>query len=155
MDWNKIRKDYIAGKGSYRELAKKYGVPFRTLADRAKAEGWVALRGQVRDKTASKTVENVASNNAKVDTSVQDAAIALINQISAGVRKTSAADYKALKSYSSALRDLKDILDLRSDLDVQEQMARIAKLRAEVERTTADENTEITVTLGSLEDWAR
>lgn len=155
MDWNKIRKDYIAGKGSYRELAKKYGVPLRTLADRAKAEGWVTLRGQARDKTASKTVENVASSNAKVDTSVQDAAIALINQISAGVHKTSATDYKALKSYSSALRDLKDILDLRSDLDMQEQMARIAKLRAEVERTATNKSTEITVTLGGLEDWAR
>lgn len=32
VDWNRIRKDYIAGKGSYRDLARKYGVSPQVLA---------------------------------------------------------------------------------------------------------------------------
>ena len=40
MNLDRIRTDYIAGKGSYRELSKKYGVPLKTLARRAKEEGW-------------------------------------------------------------------------------------------------------------------
>lgn len=153
MDWNKIRKDYIAGKGSYRELAKKYKVPFRTLADRAKAEGWVALRGQVRHKAVTKTVENVASGNAKVDTTLQDAAVELIGKAVAGIRATNAVDAKSLKAYSGLLRDLKEVL--RSDLDTQEQEARIAKLRAEAEKGKEDGNNEISIELGGAEEWAR
>lgn len=153
MDWNKIRKDYIAGKGSYRELAKKYGVPFRTLADRAKAEGWVALRGQVRDKAVTKTVENVVSGNAKVDTTLQDAAVELIGKAVAGIRATEATNAKSLKAYSGLLRDLKEVL--RSDLDAQEQEARIAKLRAEAEKGREDGNNEIAIELGGVEAWAK
>lgn len=153
MDWNKIRKDYIAGKGSYRELAKKYKVPFRTLADKAKAEGWVALRGQARHKAVTKTVENVASGNAEVDTTLQDAAVELIGKAVAGIRATEATNAKSLKAYSGLLRDLKEVL--RSDLDAKEQEARIAKLRAEAEKGKEDGSDEISIELGGAEEWAK
>lgn len=66
--WLKIKNDYINGGGSYRKLAEKHQVSFQTLRQRAKAEGWVALREKQRHKistrTAQKTAEKVAEREA-------------------------------------------------------------------------------------------
>lgn len=167
VDWNAIRKEYIQGGVSYRELAAKYGVPLRTLADRAKAEKWVELREQARDKAVTKTVETVAKQNAKVDDRINRLANRLIDKLEKAVdeldvktvtmkttMKTGAAkvtteyrkldrekegpvDKGGLQQLTSTLRDLKAILDVRSDLDRQEQEARIANLRRQAE---ADKN---------------
>ena len=63
VDWNEIRKEYIQGGVSYRELAAKYGVPLKNLARRAKDENWVELRKQSDHKAATKTVDSVAMQN--------------------------------------------------------------------------------------------
>lgn len=153
MDWNKIRKDYIAGKGSYRELAAKYSVPLKTLSRRAKDEGWPKLRKQSGHKAATKTADSLAVANGKVDTTLQDAAVELIGKAVAGIRATEATNAKSLKAYSGLLRDLKEVL--RSDLDAKEQEARIAKLRAEAEKGKEDGSDEISIELGGAEEWAK
>lgn len=153
MDWNKIRKDYIAGKGSYRELAAKYSVPLKTLSRRAKDEGWPELRKQSGHKAATKTADSLAVANGKVDTTLQDAAVELIGKAVAGIRATEATNAKSLKAYSGLLRDLKEVL--RSDLDAKEQEARIAKLRAEAEKGKEDGSDEISIELGGAEEWAK
>ena len=154
MDWSRIRKDYIAGRGSYRELSAKYGVPYRTLADRAKAEKWVELRNQSRAKAASKTVETVADANGRVQTRMQDAAEALMGKVVEGVLAADPEDARNLKAYSGVLRDLKEVLDLRTPLDVKEQEARIEKLRREAEKEREDRNREVVVTFGGADGWA-
>lgn len=154
MDWSRIRKDYIAGRGSYRELSAKYGVPYRTLADRAKAEKWVELRNQSRAKAASKTVEAVADANGRVQTRMQDAAEALMGKVVEGVLAADPEDARNLKAYSGVLRDLKEVLDLRTPLDVKEQEARIEKLRREAEKEREDRNREVVVTFGGADGWA-
>lgn len=154
MDWSRIRKDYIAGRGSYRELSAKYGVPYRTLADRAKAEKWVELRNQSRAKAASKTVEAVAEANGRVQTRMQDAAEALMGKVVEGVLAADPEDARNLKAYSGVLRDLKEVLDLRTPLDIKEQEARIEKLRREAEKEREDRNREVVVTFGGADGWA-
>lgn len=154
MDWNKIRKDYIAGKGSYRELAKKYGVPFRTLSDRAIAEKWVDLRKQARNKTVTKTVDTVAQANGDVGVQLQGAAVALIGKAMEGIQAIDPENAKALKAYSGVLRDLKDVLDVRSKLDMEEQAARIEKLRREAQEDREDRTREVSVTFGGAAEWA-
>ena len=169
VDWDAMRTEYIQGGVSYRELAAKYGVPFPTLADRAKAEKWVELRRQAHDKAITKTVETVAKQNAKVDDRINRLANRLIDKLEKAVdeldvktvtmkttMKTGAAkvttEYKkldkekegpvdkgGLQQLTNTLRDLKAILDVRSDLDRQEQEARIANLRRQAE---ADKNPE-------------
>lgn len=154
MDWSRIRKDYIAGRGSYRELSAKYGVPYRTLADRAKAEKWVELRNQSRAKAASKTVEAVADANGRVQTRMQDAAEALMGKVVEGVLAADPVDARNLKAYSGVLRDLKEVLDLRTPLDIKEQEARIEKLRREAEKDKDDKNREVVVSFGGADTWA-
>ena len=160
VDWNAMRTEYIQGGVSYRELAAKYGVPYRTLAARAKAENWVELRNQACIKAASKTVESVAKQNARVDDRINRLANRLIDKLEKAVdeldmetivkKKTTKkgsekvtteqkvicrdregpVDKGGLQQLTSTLRDLKAILDVRSDLDRKEQEARIASLRA-------------------------
>ena len=154
MNLDRIRKDYIAGKGSYRELSAKYGVPLRTLADRAKAENWVQLRKQARDKAVTKTVDAVASGKCRAAEKIYDAAIALIDKTMDGIQAIDPEQAKALKCYSGVLRDLQDVLDLRPDLDIREQEARIEKLRREAEKDT-DTGTEIAIEIGGAEAWAK
>lgn len=154
MNWDRIRKDYIAGKGSYRELSAKYGVPLRTLADRAKAENWVQLREQARDKAVTKTVDAVADSKSIAGKKIYDAAIALIDKTMDGIQAIDPEQAKALKSYSGVLRDLQEVLDLRPDLDIREQEARIEKLRRDAEKDT-DAGTEIAIEIGEAAEWAK
>jgi hypothetical protein len=58
--WDVIKAEYLAGGISYRKLAVKHGVPRRTLEDRALAERWSELRGQVRGKIAAELPAVVA-----------------------------------------------------------------------------------------------
>lgn len=138
-DWNKIRKEYIKTNISQRALAKKYGVCEKSVAKRSKAEGWVALRQQAVCKSTAKTVSTIANENGKVETKMQGAALALIEKATEGIELTNPADAKTLKSYSGVLRDVKEILNLRSGLDIREQEARIENLRRQAE-AGKDEN---------------
>lgn len=63
-------------------------------------------------------------------------------------------DRTGLKAITSALRDIKEVQMLRSELDKQEQEARIAKLRKEVEEETPDTKTEISFSDGNVKEWS-
>ena len=63
-------------------------------------------------------------------------------------------DRTGLKAITSALRDIKEVQMLRSELDKQEQEARIAKLRKEVEDETPDTKTEISFSDGNVKEWS-
>lgn len=154
VDWNEIRKEYIQGGVSYRELAAKYGVSLRTLADRAKDEKWVQLREQARNKTVTKTVEAVSSQNADVGSSVNEAAMELLEAFRSTVKKEKTMTAARLKDYGAALKSIQAVLSSGpTELDIQEQEARIANLRRQAEK---DEDADgVVVTLeGGLEDYA-
>lgn len=133
MDWNKIRADYLAGGGSYRELAAKYGVSYVTIARRAKSENWRGWRAESDNMVITKTVEAITNANVNVNTSLQDAALALIGKAVEGINGIDPRNASALKAYSGVLKDLRAVLDIRSDLDLEEQRARIDKLRRDSE----------------------
>lgn len=70
VDWLKIRNEYINGGGSYRQLAKKYGVSASTLTAKAVANGWKQAKdehqSEVVAKTEQKTIEKIADNESEV-----------------------------------------------------------------------------------------
>lgn len=134
-DWMKIKTEYITTATSYRKLADKHGVPFRTLADRAKAEGWYAARkkhcNDVVTKAVQKTVNQQAEKMARF-TTVSDK---LLNRIERIIEESESGDITAkdIRSLTAAVKDLKEIQGVRSELDRQEQEARIANLRRQAE----------------------
>jgi transposase-like protein len=66
VDWHQIRAEYISGGISYRQIAKKYDIPFGTVRGRAQKEKWVKEREcaehNVNTITAQKIAEKTADN---------------------------------------------------------------------------------------------
>ena len=153
IDWKSIKAEYIAGGTSYRKLAEKYGVSFTTLTRTAKRERWVDLRQQAGDKAATKIVEKVSEKQADIGSKILDVADKLIDALSTYIDTIGITDSQSLKHYTSALKDLKDIKGFKTDADMREQEARIAKLQKEA--TREEEGTKsITITIeGGEGSW--
>jgi hypothetical protein len=143
-DWNEIKKEYISTKTSYRQLVKKYGVSLTTLQRISAKENWIGLRQQAENKTETKLVDSVAKEKAQVKCNIERVANKLINKLETSIDALKVIDGSTIKSYTSALKDLKDISELKSDIDIREQEARIEKLRKDAEGESP-ENKEVTV----------
>ena len=155
MDWNKIKAEYIAGGTSYRKLCQNYDVGFNELQRIAKKEGWVNLRNQVKDKSETKMVNSISSDIAKRSIKITDVADKLLEKITNMIEEHEEIllNSQSLKHITSALKDIKDIKGLKSDIDLREQEARINKLRKEAEEEQKD--TTVTIVMGEeAEDYA-
>ena len=158
MDWSKIKAEYIAGGTSYRKLAKKYDVPFSNLKKVAIKEQWTQLREQAKNRTNTKLVENIGKQNAKIDERFYSLVDKLMQKAEETIENTPVWSVNALKEMSTALKYLKECKGVKSEADIREQEARIAKLQKEAQE---EDNgaTEIRVTFGSDEgedtsEWA-
>ena len=151
MDWKRIKAEYIAGGTSYRKLAEKHNVPFGTLRRIAKQEGWTQKRTQVEHKVDTGIVDTVSQREAKKAVDIIDVADKLLEQIKTIIDDCTSP--QQLKNITSALRDLKEIKGYKSEADMREQEARIAKLRKEAENDD-DTTSEVEVIFkAGEEDW--
>lgn len=168
-DWQAIKTEYITTQTSYRKLAEEYGIHYKVISERGKAEGWVELRSQHRDKTLTKTLDKISNKQAdkmaridkladKLLEKLEQAITELDLQLAKHTDKTKTIEYdndrrpdkptretiheeekllevksivdrQGLKQIASALKDIKEVKMLRSELDRQEQQARIDALR--------------------------
>lgn len=143
MDWNELKAEYIAGGTSYRKLAAKYGVSFSTLRCIAEREKWTDLKAQAQHNANTKLVESIAEQNSTHNVSVYDVADELLVKIKE-IINIAGMSTQSIKHLTSALKDIKEIKGIKSDIDLQEQNARIDKLRKEVEEEKKDTNINIT-----------
>lgn len=133
-DWQAIKTEYITTETSYRKLAQKYGIHYKVISERGKDEGWVELRSQHRDKTLTKTLDKISQQEANRAAKIHSVADKLLNKIEAMVESGWPLDTKGIRALTAAVKDLKEIQSVRSDLDRQEQEARIANLRKNAEK---------------------
>ena len=133
MDWNIIKAEYIAGGTSYRKLAEKYSVSFNTIQGIAKQEKWVELRNQAKDKSTTKMVNFIAKDIAKNAVKVNEVADKLLDKIIKLLEARETVDSQTIKQCTSALKDIRDIKGVKSEIDLKEQEARIDKLRKDIE----------------------
>lgn len=154
-DWKKIKAEYIRGGVSYRKLADKYGVSFSTIQKVGADEKWTDLRKRSSRKAEEKIVESVASQEAKRVDGIQTVADMLIDKIKDGVKNgILVSDAQSIRQITASIKDLREIKGYKSDLDMQEQIARIDKLRREAEK--GDDDREIVVKLDSVpEEWCK
>ena len=157
VDWTKLKKEYIKGGISLRQLANKYGLKECTVLNRCTKEKWNEKRKQAAYKTETKTIEKIAEKNSEIDVSVFDAALKLLKAYADSVEAFSAGGTlppAMLKDYASALKSIQSVLEKPTDLDIKEQEARIAKLRKDAEKDDNAPN-EISITIqGWDESWA-
>lgn len=125
-DWKKLKKEYIAGGISHRKLSEKYGVSYSTLKKVAAREHWTDLRNHAGAKEDAKVVEAVSAQNARFDNAV-DLALEAACKYLRSPGHMRAVD---LKDVTTALKNLRDLKGIKSDIDVEEQRARIEALRA-------------------------
>lgn len=153
-DWKRIKAEYVAGGTSYRKLAEKYKVSFGTLRKVAAKEKWTDLRNKAEAKEDTKLVDSIGEKNAIRASKIIDVADKLLDKISKTVDAMDVIDSQSLKHFTSALKDLKEIKGFKSDLDLKEQEARIAKLEKEA-TATEDTTKEISITIeGGDASWA-
>ena len=158
MDWNKLKREYIAGGTSYRKLAAKYGANLSVLKRIAHDEGWVDLREQCKAKSASKIVEIESDKNAERMRRLLKVSDDLLGAVEDAVQAFKVGDLlldkTALKSLSSTIKDIKDIQNIKTELDIEEQKARIANLKKQAEAEQAD--TTVTVVFDDeMPKWAK
>lgn len=182
-DWQKIKTEYITTDTSYRKLGEKYGIHYKAISDRGKAEGWVQLRSQHRDKTLTKTIEKISERQSEELSRICSIADKLLDKLEQAadeldkaiiIRKTKVetakgeetterkeavdggiVDRVGLRQLTAALKDLKEVKMLRSALDEEEQRARIENLRRTAQKDDSKNGGKITVVLeGALEEYA-
>ena len=140
MDWNKLKAEYISGGTSYRKLSEKYGVPFSTLKEHARKEQWTDLRDKARHKADTKFANIIGEKQALKSSKIHDVADKLLDKIVYLLDELELADSQTIKQCTSALKNIKDIKGIKSDIDLREQEARIDKLRKDIEADKIQED---------------
>lgn len=143
MDWKQIKAEYIAGGTSYRKLAKKYSVSFSTLRGIAEREKWTDLKAQAQHSADTKLVESIGEQNGTYTVSINEVAEKLLEKI-AEMIKQEYITTQAIKQLTSAVKDIKDIKGIKSDIDLKEQNARIKRLEKEIEADKVDKEVKVT-----------
>ncbi len=147
MDWNKIKAEYIAGGTSYRKLAVKYGVPFSNLKNIAIKEQWTHLREQAKNRTDTKLVENIGKQNAKIDDKYFRLVDMLMDKAEDLIVTTPIWQPTMLKEMATTMKYLKECKGVKSEADIREQEARIAKLQKEAQEEEKDNG--VTIVIGA------
>lgn len=144
-DWAAIKTEYITTDTSYRKLAQKYGVNHTNVAKKAKAENWVEQRKQFATKQQAKTLEKISQQEANRAAKIHSVADKLLMKIEAMADSSRPMNSKDLRALTAAIKDLKDIQNVRSDADRREQEARIANLRRQAEQDDHEDGPKLIV----------
>ena len=145
-DWQTIKTEYITTDISLRQLAEKHGVSESTIFKKCSKEQWEALRKQHGSRVEAKILQKDANKKADRASRLADATDLLLSKIEFGISNAPIVTPTAAKNYSDALKNIKEIHMVRSDEDIEEQRARIDKLRREAEKD--DRSANITVNMG-------
>ena len=153
-DWKKIKAEYIRGGTSYRKLADKYGVSFSSIRRRAEKEKWTDLRTQAEQKASIKIVESVASQGVEREDNFQSLADTLLQHIAANITML-ATNATSCKDITVAIKNLRDIKGVKSELDLQEQIARIEKLKKDAQEDDNKDTTVIVQFEDDISKWSK
>ncbi len=152
--WDEIKTEYITTATSYRKLSEKYGIHYKTIADKGKEEGWKELRSQHSHNTLTKILGADTEQKASQVKKLNEATDKLLEIAVAHMEGRNPMEIGAqeMKHISGVLKDVKEILMIKSPKDLEEQDARIAKLRKETEK--GEQNHDVTITIeGGDPSW--
>lgn len=157
-DWQKIKTEYITSNTSYRKLAQKHGVHYNAIANRAKQEDWVSQRNQFCDRTVTKTVTAISNKQVDRAAKLVEVSDLLLDRVKSLVENNPEllVSTQSIKNLSGVLKDIKEVQMIRSAKDLEEQDARIAKLRREADAENDDKDKTVIVTIAGGEgSWRK
>jgi hypothetical protein len=155
VDWTKIKTEYVAGGTSYRKLCAKYGVSRTTLQRKAKDENWLGLRSQAEAKTETKIVKAISEKKANIDDKYFKLVDMLFDKAEEVIVNTPVWNANALKEMSTAMKNLKECKGVKSEADIREQEARIAKLQKEAQEDTPEDREVNVIFDGDIEQYSK
>ena len=137
IDWKTIETEYVTTEISHRGLAEKYGICRSTICKKAADDKWSEKRKKHRDKTVSKAVNAVGKTQAEQTAKLFSVSGLLLTKVQSLLEGNEEllADTSAMKDVSVVLKNLKDLLMVKSEADLREQEARIDKLRREAQKS--------------------
>ena len=147
IDWKTIETEYVTTDISHRELATKYGIGRSRLSQYASKEKWSEKRDKHRAKTVAKAVNAVGTKQAEMAAKLYGVGGLLLDRVKLLLEDHPEllADTSSMKDVSVVLKNLKDLMSVKSEADMLEQEARIAKLRREAEPDKGTETPKLIV----------
>ena len=124
---------------------------------RACSEKWKAQKDRSGEKTVAKAIAKIEDGRASRMLRLQTVTDKVLNKIEKAVETMVDSDPElinplAFKQITGALKDIKEIQMLRSDIDIREQEARIRNLEKQADAD--DTVSEVTVTIeGGVNSW--
>ena len=157
--WSRIRADYLTTGLSYKQLAEKHHVGLSMVKKIAARENWTADRAKINAVTKEVTQSDrnrLEGTEAEIVTiadirrdryeKFMEITDAMMDRIQAALTSPEVISPYSLKLLASALRDLREMQGLnKTALDIEEQQARIAKLRSETHTVESPEDQAIVV----------
>ena len=157
MDWNRVRREYVSGSKSLRALADEYSCSQSTLRKRAANEKWTEQRNDYRAKVEQKYMDMSVEREVKRVERLHCLADKLMDKLEKAIDELDemcsveqedgeykvvrvsgvAVDRAGAKQIAASLKDVKDLLNVRDDLDRQEQQARIEHLKSQSDSVAA------------------
>jgi hypothetical protein len=135
IDWKTIETEYVTTDISHRQLAEKYGIGRSRLSQYASKEKWKEKRDKHRANTVAKAVNAIGTKQAEMAAKLYGVGGLLLDRVKLLLEDNPEllADTSSMKDVSVVLKNLKDLMYVKSDADMREQEARIEKLRREAE----------------------
>lgn len=155
IDWKTIETEYVTTDISHRELCEKYGICRSTISKKASEDKWTEKRNNHRAKTVSKAVNAVGKTQAEQTAKLFGVSDLLLNKVKLLLEENEEllVDTSAMKDVSVVLKNLKDLLMIKSESDLREQEARIEKLRREAQKGEEDNRAIEVVFAAGPEEW--
>ncbi len=137
-NWKQMKDEYLAGGTTYKKLSEKYGVPSGTIARRAWEEKWRAQKlGLLETEDSYADVIALAD---KLTARISDLMDLMV------------LDTHGIKQIASALKDLRDIKEFRSEAALRK--AKLRKLEQEIEKAEYNVPDVVSVIFDAgREDW--
>ena len=150
--WEKIRTEYITQGKKPVELSKKYRVSKNDIYQRAKDEDWKGKKGSYREETGEKIIEAVQKREIDDALRLMTVGERILDRVEEilEIGHIKHMTPTGLKNLSEVVLNIKELKNIRSPDDIEEQRARIEKLRREADRD--DRSASITVTLEGVMD---
>lgn len=136
--WEHIKTEYITTDITTREIAKKYGISYSTLAKRSAKEHWEAARKRHGSSVEAEKLEVHKEIKVEEYKSLLRAAGILSEKLcqiaeNVDIEELTVNGMRDLRSLTMAIKDLADVQGIKSEADRREQEARIKNLERQSE----------------------
>lgn len=116
VDYKEIEKEYVTTELSYRELARRHGINFSTLAAKGRTEDWPTKRQSYQQSLSRKTYEKIADKVSSEEAQIRQENVLTLRL---GIRRFAedAASRKVSVSAADAVKMIEALAKLTTEPD--------------------------------------